>query len=126
VADLDGGALEIVAPTWDDQKVYVFDLQGQVKAGWPFNSAASVWSTPLVISPSMPPGSFLVGAFGQSCVLFTRQLLIVEIAYENEDDFIRNLACFRAEERIALSIPVPAGLVKGTFTPPAALAANRK
>ena len=48
VADLDGGALEIVAPTWDDQKVYVFDLQGQVKAGWPFNPAASVWSTPAI------------------------------------------------------------------------------
>jgi hypothetical protein len=87
---------------------------------------ASVWSVPLVVSPSMPAGSFLVGAFGQAAVLYSRQLLIVEVATENEDDFIRNLACFRAEERIALSIPVPAGLVKGTFTPPAALAANRK
>jgi HK97 family phage major capsid protein len=87
--------------------------------------AATVWSVPLVISPSMAAGSFLVGAFGQSCVLFTRQLLIVEIAFENEDDFVRNLATLRAEERVGLAIPVPAGLIKGTFTATAATAARK-
>jgi HK97 family phage major capsid protein len=86
---------------------------------------AAVWSVPLIVSPSMAAGSFLVGAFGQSTVLFTRRLLIVEIAYENEDDFIRNLACLRAEERIGLAIPIPVGLIKGTFAPPAALTARK-
>lgn len=86
----------------------------------------AVGSVPLVISPSMPAGSWLVCAFGQATVLFSRQLLIVEIAYENEDDFIPNVACFRAEERIGLAIPVPARLLKGTFTPATALSANRK
>jgi hypothetical protein len=78
-------------------------------------STARTWSVPLIISPSMPVGEFLVGAFAQCCVLFVRQLLVVEIAFENEDDFVRNMACLRAEERVALAVPVPAGLVKGTF-----------
>ncbi len=44
VADLDGGSLEIIAPTWNDQSVYVYDLQGKVKPGWPFVASAPIWS----------------------------------------------------------------------------------
>ncbi|TMQ69685.1 MAG: hypothetical protein E6K80_10910, partial [Candidatus Eisenbacteria bacterium] len=44
VADLDGGALEIVAPTWNDHSVFVYDLQGHVKAGWPFVASDPIWS----------------------------------------------------------------------------------
>lgn len=77
---------------------------------------ASVWSIPTIISPKMPAGKFLVGAFAESTLLFVRQLLTVEISFENEDDFIHNLACLRAEERCGLAIPVPAGLVTGSLT----------
>ena len=70
----------------------------------------------------MAAGTFLVGAFRQSCVLFVRQLLTVEISYENEDDFVRNLATVRAEERIGSAVPVPAGLIKGAFASSAAAA----
>jgi len=86
----------------------------------------SVWSVPLVISPSMPVGTFLVGAFNQSTILFERQLLTVQISYENEDDFVRNLCTLRGEERVALAVPVPAGLVKGTLPAPGTAAATKK
>jgi hypothetical protein len=76
----------------------------------------AVWSVPVVISPSMAAGTFLVGAFGQSTILFDRATLRVDISYENEDDFIKNLCTIRAELRSALAIPVPAGLLKGTVT----------
>jgi ABC-type phosphate/phosphonate transport system substrate-binding protein len=59
-----------------------------------------------------------VGAFGQACVLFSREVLRVDISYENEDDFIRNLACLRAELRSALAIPIPAALVEVTVSAP--------
>ena len=62
---------------------------------------SAVWNLPLVSSPSMPKGQFLVGAFMQSTILFDREVLTVEISYENEDDFIHNLAYFRAELRCA-------------------------
>jgi hypothetical protein len=75
-----------------------------------------MWGVPTVISPSMPKGQFLVGAFAQSTLLFLRQMLSVEISFENEDDFIKNLCTIRAEERAGLAIPVPAGLINGAAT----------
>jgi hypothetical protein len=77
---------------------------------------AAMWSVPVVISPSMAPGQFLVGAFGQSTLLFDRDILRIDLSFENEDDFVRNMCTIRAEARMALAIPVPVGLVKGAFT----------
>lgn len=74
-----------------------------------------VWQVPMVVSPSMAPGSFLVGAFQQSTILFARETLTVEIAFQNEDDFVRNLVTMRAELRSGLAVPVPAGVLKGTL-----------
>jgi len=48
IADLDGGAIEIVAPTWNDRRVYVYDTQGQVKPGWPFDTGIEIFSTPAI------------------------------------------------------------------------------
>jgi len=44
VADLDGGSKEIIAPSWYDKRVYVFDLAGQDKAGWPATLGDELWS----------------------------------------------------------------------------------
>ena len=44
VADLDGGTKEIIAPTWDDMQVYVYDLAGHVKPGWPAALGDALWS----------------------------------------------------------------------------------
>ena len=85
---------------------------------------SAVWSVPLVRSISMPSNQFLVGAFGQSTLLFQRDILTVMIAFQNEDDFIKNLATFRAEERVALSVLLPGGLLRGTFSAAAAESAH--
>jgi hypothetical protein len=42
--------------------------------------------------------------------------LTIEISFENEDGFVRNLACFRAELRFALGTPLPSGFLKGSLT----------
>lgn len=44
LADLDGGAKEVIAPSWDSLKVYAWDLQGQLKPGWPVPTLDPVWS----------------------------------------------------------------------------------
>jgi hypothetical protein len=36
--------------------------------------------------------------------------------FENEDDFVRNLCTLRAEERAALAVCVPKGLITGSFS----------
>jgi HK97 family phage major capsid protein len=85
-------------------------------------STSGMWGVPAIISPSMPAGKFLAADFANSCLLFDRWQLRIDISYENEDDFVKNLACFRAELRVALAIPAPSGLVTGTL--PAGLAAT--
>jgi hypothetical protein len=44
-----------------------------------------------------------------------RETATVQIALQNEDDFIRNLVCLRGELRSGLAVPVPAGVLKGTL-----------
>jgi HK97 family phage major capsid protein len=93
------------------------DSQGRYLWGNPDGAVgtSAMWTLPVVESPSMPLGQFLVAAFSESTILFDRQLLIVEISYENEDDFVHNLGCFRAEMRFALGVPLVNGLAKGTL-----------
>jgi HK97 family phage major capsid protein len=76
-----------------------------------------MWSIPVVLSPSLAAGTFLVGAFQQGPIIFEREMLTVVVAYQNEDDFVRNLATIRGEERCALAVPLPAALITGSFTP---------
>jgi hypothetical protein len=42
-------------------------------------------------------------------------MLNVQIAYQNEDDFVRNLVCMRGELRSGLAVPVPAGVLVGNL-----------
>jgi hypothetical protein len=63
----------------------------------------------------MPVDQFLVGAFQQSTMLFERELANVQLAFQNEDDFVRNLVCLRGELRSGVAIPLPQGLLKGTL-----------
>jgi HK97 family phage major capsid protein len=86
-------------------------------------STPLTWQVPTVISPSMPAGQFLIGSFALSTVLFVREMMNVQIAFQNEDDFIRNLVTMRGELRSGLAIPLPAGLLKGTL-PAGSLAAQ--
>jgi len=87
------------------------DGQQQYYGGGPFTGAygnsgiqlqPGLWGRPTVVTPAIAAGTALVGAFGS--------------ANSNEDDFKRNLVAIRAEERIALAVFYPTGLVKVTLT----------
>ena len=89
---------------------YMLDPRGAVVA-------PTLWGTPLVISPAMAAGSYLVGQFNPYCQIFDREEAVVEVADENQDDFVKNLVTVRAEERLAFAIYQPGAFSKGTFTP---------
>jgi len=74
-----------------------------------------LWGLQVVTTVEMPAGQYLVGAFPGNAALFDRETANAEISFENEDDFVRNLATIRAEERIALAVYLPQAFVKGTF-----------
>ena len=76
---------------------------------------SAMWTVPVVLSPSLAAGTFLVCALAQSAILFERETLTLAIAFQNEDDFVKNLCTFRAEERCALAVVLPAGIVGGTL-----------
>jgi hypothetical protein len=43
---------------------------------------------PLIISPSIAAGTWLVGAFAQSTVLVVRQQMTIEFSFEDQDSFV--------------------------------------
>jgi HK97 family phage major capsid protein len=77
-----------------------------------------LWGLPVALTPSMPAGQFLVGAFPPNATLFDRETASADISYENEDDFVRNMCTIRAEERIALAVYRADAFVKGALAGP--------
>jgi len=91
------------------------------------NENAYVWSNPVamagpqiwgkVVIPtnSIPAGTFLVGAMTMGAQVWDRQDANVQISYEDGDNFKKNMATLRAEERLALTVYRPAAFVSGSF-----------
>jgi hypothetical protein len=69
----------------------------------------------------MVANDYLVGAFPGNAALFDRESVNVEMAFQNEDDFIRNLITIRAEERVAFAVFQPKAFAKGPLLNPLAL-----
>ncbi len=75
-----------------------------------------VWRLNIVDTTAMPAGTFLVGAFGTGgAQIFDRQQAVFEISTENSDDFEKNLATARIEQRLALAVYRPESFVSGDF-----------
>ena len=92
----------------DGDQRYLFALpQGVATKG--------LWGRPVVDTQAMDVADFLVGAFRLGAQIFDRQQSTVEIAYQNEDDFVRNMVTIRNEERLAFALYRPEAFVHGTF-----------
>jgi HK97 family phage major capsid protein len=74
-----------------------------------------IWGRDVVSTPAMTQGTFLVGDFAQHAQILDRQDANVAISFENKDNFERNMATIRIEERLALAIYRPEAFVKGTL-----------
>jgi len=85
----------------------IYLLGGPATPGGP-----RLWGLPIAISPQIAVGTVLVGQFPATATIWDRETATVDIAYENEDDFIRNIVCIRAEERLAFTVTAPQAYVK--------------
>ncbi|MGQ2994272.1 phage major capsid protein [Variovorax sp.] len=74
-----------------------------------------IWGRDVVSTPAMTAGRFLVGDFAQHAQIFDREDANVAISFENKDNFERNMATIRVEERLGLAIYRPEAFVKGTL-----------
>ena len=92
------------------------DSTGRYIIGNPQGAIApTLWGLPVVQTQAMAVDKFLTGAFKLGAQLFDRWLARVEIATENEDDFIKNLITMLCEERLALAVYRPEAFIYGDF-----------
>lgn len=90
--------------------------------GSPANSFASssIWGVRVVESAAMAKGKFLAGDFARAATVYDRMSTVVDIAAQNEDDFIKNLYTIRAERRLALAVEHSTAVIGGALAVPSA------
>lgn len=94
------------------------DGDGRYIIGQPQGVASpTMWGLPVVTTQAITSGKFLTGAFKLGAQLFDRWQARVEVATENEDDFVNNLVTILAEERLALAVYRPEAFVYGDIAP---------
>lgn len=90
------------------------DSQGRYIIGNPQGSIApTLWGLPVVATQAMTVDKFLVGAFALGAQLFDRWQARVEVATQNEDDFVKNMVTMLCEERLALAVYRPEAFIYG-------------
>ena len=98
------------------------DVNGQYYGGGFFSGAYGnggiveqppLWGLRTVVTSAVAVGTCYVGAFKLGGSIVRKNAgVAVDIAYQNEDDFIKNLVTVRIEERLALAVRRPAAFVK--------------
>lgn len=92
------------------------DTTGRYIIGNPQGTLSpTLWGRPVVATQAIKVDKFLCGAFQQGAQVFDRWLARVEVATENEDDFVKNMVTILAEERLALAVYRPEAFVYGDF-----------
>jgi len=76
----------------------------------------NLWGVPVIVSKYMTTKNYLVGQFSPYSQIFDREEAALEVATQDQDDFIKDMIAIRAEERLALAIYQPGAFAKGTFT----------
>ena len=92
------------------------DTTGRYIIGNPQGVAQpTLWGQPVVATQAISVDKFLTGAFKLGAQVFDRWEARVEVATENEDDFVKNLVTILAEERLALAVYRPEAFIYGDF-----------
>jgi HK97 family phage major capsid protein len=90
------------------------DTTGRYIIGNPQGTAApTLWGLPVVATQAISIDKFLTGAFQLGAQVFDRWQARVEIATENEDDFVKNMVTVLCEERLALAVYRPQAFIYG-------------
>lgn len=115
LAEFDATGFVINPKDWAEIEL-MKDSLGRYIIGNPQGTiAASLWNLPVVATQAMAPKNFITGAFDMGAQIFDRWQDRVEVATENEDDFIKNMVTVLAEERLAFAVYRPEAFVKGTL-----------
>lgn len=106
----------VMHPTdWEDIELTKNTFGGYIWANPASRLGPTLWGLPVVISTSLAPGEFLVGAFKIAAQIWDREDVTVDISTEDRDNFIRNMVTIRCEERLALTVYRPESFIFGDF-----------
>lgn len=111
----------VVAPKdWHDIQLIKTEEGGANKGSYVFSNPANqtdprLWGYRVLPSLSMTATAFLVGNFATGAQIFDRMNATVEVARQNEDDFVRNMVSILAEERVALAMYATGAFVQGSY-----------
>lgn len=76
----------------------------------------ALWGLPVVSTLGMTAGHFLTGGFDSGATVYDREQMNVQIATQNEDDFVKNMITVRCEERLALVVKRPEAFIYGAIS----------
>jgi HK97 family phage major capsid protein len=77
-----------------------------------FAGQPDVWGLRTVVTPAVAQGAAIVGAFKLGASVVSKNTgVTVEIANQNEDDFLKNLVTILIEQRLALAVRRPKAFV---------------
>lgn len=92
------------------------DGDGRYLGGGPFGTTMPrLWGRPIIDTPNMPAGTFLVLNGTQAAQIFDRMESEVLISQDHADFFVRNLLAVRGERRLAMVIRRNQALCAGSF-----------
>lgn len=107
----------VIEPTAWQNIILSKTSQGVYYANGPFvgQQPETLWGKRVVMTPAMPAGDALVGAFRQAAQIFRKGGLTVAASNSHNDFFQKNLTAIRAEERLGLAVYRPSafGIVTG-------------
>ena len=69
------------------------------------------WGMRVVETTAVKEGTALVGSFALAAQVFDRQTATIDIADQDQDNFVKNMITIRAEERLALAVYYPSAIV---------------
>ena len=97
------------------------NIQGNYSFANPidYNGISRMWGVRMVMSSKIAAGTGLVGAFQGNSLILDREEVNVQVAAQNEDDFIHNLLTVLIEERLVLLTFNAAAFEKITAPAPA-------
>lgn len=110
----------VLNPTdWCDIEL-LKDTLGRYIIGNPQGTLSpTLWNRPVVTTQNLNVGKVLVGAFDTQAQIYDRWEMRVEVATENEDDFVKNMVTLLCEERLAFALYRPEAFVYGDLKAPA-------
>jgi HK97 family phage major capsid protein len=100
---------------WEDIELTKTDDGAYVFANPLALAGPVLWGRRVVVTAAQTEGEFTIGAFNLAAQIFDREDIAVEIATQNEDDFVKNVVTIRGEERLAMAVHRPEAIVDGEF-----------